>query len=302
MKRLLTLAIFLGIVAALFGWFLSAPSFVNENRFANLEGDAGNGEQVFYMGGCSSCHATKGAKDSAILELVGGQHFKTAFGTFIAPNISPDETHGIGAWTKVDFANAMLKGVSPQGKHYYPAFPFTSYQRMTDADIVDLYAFMMTLPKLATPSEPHDVGFPFNIRRGLGLWKSAFMKSGPIAEPSDDAIISRGQYLVEGAGHCGECHTARNLVGGSAFGAWLAGGPNPDGPGFIPNITPHETGLAAWSVDEIVEYLTSGFTPEFDSVGGSMVSVVENTEKIKAEDRQAIAAYLKSLPAIAENR
>ena len=303
MRRLLKILIPLGLVAAIIAWFLSAPSYVDASAFASIEGNAAKGKQVYAVGGCNSCHSADWAKDEAKDILKGGKHFETPFGTFIAPNISPDKAAGIGEWTLIDFANAMQKGVSPKGKHYYPAFPYTSYQRMTNEDVADLFAYMKSLPADTTASQAHEVGFPFNIRRGLGLWKLVFMKSGEIENlETADAAVLRGQYLVEGAGHCGECHTRRNFLGGSEFSNWLAGGPNPDGPGFIPNITAHETGLASWSADEIAEYLNSGFTPEFDVVGGSMVSVVENTALISAEDRAAVAAYLKAIPARVENR
>ncbi|MBU2483847.1 MAG: cytochrome c, partial [Alphaproteobacteria bacterium] len=219
------------------------------------------------------------------------------FGTFIAPNISPDPDAGIGAWSISDFANAMLAGVSPDGRHYYPAFPFTSYTRMTDRDIADLFAFLKTLAPSPVASLPHEVGFPFNIRRSLGGWKLLFFTDQPrVALAGDDAQIARGQYLVEGPGHCGECHTPRNPIGGFAGDAWLSGAQNPDGEGVIPNLTPGGKSISGWSASDIAYYLESGFTPDFDSVGGSMVDVQKNMAKLTSGDRDAIAAYLKALP------
>ncbi|PIB23438.1 diacylglycerol kinase [Amylibacter kogurei] len=298
MKKLFRILFGLALIGAITAWFLSAPQYVDTADFENLSGDVARGEMVFAAGGCNSCHAAPDAKGDDKNILSGGQHFASDFGTFIAPNISPDPNAGIGDWELIDLANAMQRGVSPDGKHYYPAFPFTSYVRMEPQDIADLYEFLKTLPVSATPSAAHDVGFPFNIRRGLGLWKFLFFKSDAVMEPSDNAEIARGQYLVEGAGHCAECHTPRNLIGGLQLSKWLSGAPNPDGPGFIPNITQHDDALGTWSAGEIAEYLATGFTPEFDVVGGSMGSVVENMAKLPDTDRAAIAAYLKSMPAL----
>jgi mono/diheme cytochrome c family protein len=191
----------------------------------------------------------------------------------------------------------MLAGVSPKGEHYYPAFPYTSYTRMTDQDIADLFAFLNTLPPSDVASLPHQIGFPFNIRRSLGGWKFLFFTDQPrVTLGGPDTEIARGQYLVEGPGHCGECHTPRNLIGGFVSDAWLSGAQNPDGEGVIPNITPGSKSIGDWSKSDIAYYLESGFTPDFDSAGGSMVDVQENMAKLTSGDREAIAAYLKALP------
>ncbi len=300
LKKLAILAVGLGVIVAGFLWFLSAPSVLEADRLAKLpDGDVANGEIMFWTGGCASCHAAPKSKGEAKLQLVGGLGLKTPFGTFRAPNISPDETNGIGGWSKGDFANAMLKGVSPNGSHYFPAFPYTSYARMTDKDVMDLWAFIKTLPKSSNKVAEHDVPFPFNIRRVQGLWKILFFKPEPvmtIANASPEVL--RGQYLVDGPGHCSECHTPRNLIGGYDYSRWLAGGPAPEGDEFIPNITPHKTGIGEWEESDIAYALESGFTPSFDSFGSSMVDVQENMAKIPAKDRAAIAAYLKAIPAI----
>jgi mono/diheme cytochrome c family protein len=223
--------------------------------------------------------------------------FASPFGTFIAPNISPDPTHGIGGWSKTDLANAMLYGTSPTGQHYYPAFPYGSYVRMKlrgDGlqDLANLHAFMQTLPASETPSQPHEVGFPFNIRRGLGLWKRVFLDDYWVASmPLESLPLQRGRYLVEALGHCGECHTPRNPVGAPINAQWLTGAANPSGEGRIPAINALD-----WSEKDIAYYLETGFTPDFDSAGGHMAAVVENLAKLPASDRAAIAAYLAALP------
>jgi mono/diheme cytochrome c family protein len=279
---------------------LTAPQPVDASRLsaiAALQGDAAAGEALFWAGGCASCHAAPGSEGEARLTLSGGVRLESDFGTFIGPNISPHPEAGIGGWDLGDFANAMLAGVSPGGSHYYPAFPYSSYTRMSDQDIADLFAFLNTLPASEVASLPHEIGFPFNIRRSLGGWKLLFFTDEPRVELSDpDEQLVRGQYLVEGPGHCGECHTPRNAIGGFVGGQWLAGGQNPDGDGVIPNITPDSSSMGDWSASDIAYYLESGFTPDFDSVGGSMVDVQKNMAQLTASDREAIAAYLKAVP------
>ncbi len=288
--------VFLGLIGLGVFWWITRPEFADEAAVAALSGDPLRGETVFYAGGCSSCHAAPKAEGEDKLKLGGGLAFKTEFGTFYAPNISPHE-NGIAGWSAYDLVGAMQKGVSPDGAHYYPAFPFTSYARAEVADIVDLKAYLDTLPEVADANIPHEVGFPFNIRRTLGGWKFLFMDPKAV-HLTNDPVVARGRYLVEGLGHCAECHTPRNALGGLKSGAWLAGGPNPDGEGRIPNITPHADGIGSWSEADIIEYLTSGFTPEFDVAGGQMTDVVGNVSKLPAEDRAAIAAYLKAIPAL----
>lgn len=299
MKKIFRILVVLAIVGAGIGWFLTAPAALTSQEVAALpEGDAIAGEMVFWAGGCSSCHAAPKSVDDAKKILAGGVEFKTPFGKFIAPNISSSSQHGIGGWSKEAFANAMLRGVSPDGSHYYPAFPYTSYSRMTDKDIVDLWSFMKTLPSSDTPTKPHEVGFPFNIRRGLGLWKLLYLDPAPVIEVSqDNAQLMRGRYLTEGPGHCGACHTTRNLIGGMNKSKWLAGAVSPEDGSRIPNITPHAKGFGSWSVSEIINVLETGFTPEFDSLGSTMADVQLNMAKLPASDREAIAAYLKAIPA-----
>jgi len=299
MKRALAILILLGLAGGAVFWFLTMPKTLPADTFASIEGDPEKGKLVFFAGGCSSCHAVPDAKGDEKLKLGGGLKFATPFGTFFAPNISSDRQHGIGGWTVLQFANAVMRGVSPGGSHYYPAFPYTSYQRMSFADVADLKAYMDTLPAVTEPHKPHELSFPFNIRRGLGLWKLLYVDGKQfVPDPKASAEINRGAYLVTGPGHCGECHTPRDRFGGLDRDKWLAGAANPDGEGTIPNITPHESGIKGWSAEDIVNGLKTGFTPEFDTFGGSMVPVQENMAKLPDSDLKAIAAYLKSIPAL----
>ena len=290
--RLFRWGVFLGLIGLGIFWFVTIPQSLSDEDLSGLTADAAMGQQIFTASGCASCHAAPKAEGDAKLILSGGQSFPSPFGTFVAPNISQDPTHGIGGWSVGDLASAVIKGTSPEGQHYFPAFPYASYSRMRVQDAVNLQAYLETLPADATPSKPHDIGFPFNIRRSLGVWKALFVSDDWIMEaPSPE--LERGRYLVEALGHCAECHTPRNALGGLDTANWMAGAPHPSGTGRIPGITP---AILGWNAADIQEYLKSGFTPEFDTAGGHMVAVVENTAQLSDEDRAAIAAYLLALP------
>jgi len=249
---------------------------------------------MFFAGGCASCHAT--SKEDPT-RLGGGLGLKSPFGTFYVPNISPDPKDGIGSWSEAQFVSAMLKGTSPHGAHYYPSFPYASYQRMRVADVRDLFAHLKTLPPVEGKARGHDLPFPFTIRRTLGAWKLLFLDGEPFRpDPAQSAEWNRGAYLANGPGHCAECHSPRNLLGGIVASQRFAGGPNPEGEGWVPNIT--QARLKDWSKGEIEEVLATGTTPEGDSVGSTMAAVVRNTGQLPAADRAAIATYIKSLPPI----
>ena len=272
------------------GFAVTVPFVDDTSHLLGLEGDAGQGELVFNAAGCASCHAVPGSDDTTVLS--GGARFASDFGTFIAPNISQDPDFGIGAWDVQMFAAAVRQGLSPDGSHYYPAFPYASYARMSDVDLVDLFQYMRGLPGSATPSEEHQVGFPFNIRRAVGIWKSRYLTEDWVMENVDTEELERGRYLVEALGHCAECHTPRDILGGLDRSNWMGGAANPSGDGRIPNIRPDALG---WTALEIADYLETGFTPEFDVAGGSMKAVVENYAKLPLSDREAVAAYLLAI-------
>ena len=284
----------LAVAGGAVGWWLTAPDPLPTDHLAGLDGDAAAGEQVFIAAGCASCHTAPGVEEAdGPPVLAGGQRFETDFGTFVAPNISTDPAHGIGGWSDLELANAIQRGISPEGAHYYPAFPYTAYARAGRQDIADLIAYMRTLPADATPSQPHEIGFPFNIRRSLGGWKRLYARDDWVVSGELDSEVARGRYLVEALGHCAECHTPRDALGGLDRDNWLSGADNPEGDGRIPDITPAGLG---WSAADIAAYLESGFTPEFDTAGGGMVSVIENTSQLPEDDRAAVAAYLVALP------
>ena len=295
LQRTIVVALLVAVAAAGLYWWLSAPVVAAGSAIAARAPDLANGEAMFNAGGCASCHAVPNQPDR--LKLGGGVAIKSPFGTFYAPNISPDPNDGIGKWTDADFVNAVMSGVSPSGQHYFPSFPYTSYQHARREDVLDLFAYLKTLPAVAGTVRDHDVGFPFNIRRNIGIWKSLFMDGKPFASDGGKSPQwNRGAYLVNGFGHCAECHSPRNALGGIIASQRFAGGPNPEGEGWVPNIT--QKRLGEWSAKDIAYFLKTGELPDGDSVGGAMTRVIRNTSQLSDEDLAAMAEYLKSLPPV----
>ncbi|MEH2591142.1 c-type cytochrome [Bradyrhizobium sp. AZCC 1721] len=292
LRRILLGLILAGVAGAGVFWWLTIPAVVAPASLPPRAPNLANGVATFNAGGCSSCHAVPNQPDR--LKLGGGLAMPSPFGTFYVPNISSDPTYGIGRWSEADFVTAVLKGTSPDGVHYFPAFPYTSYQNASVDDVRDLFAYMKTLPAVTGKTRDHDVPFPFNIRRNIGVWKWLFMDGKPhVADASHSASWNRGAYLVNGMGHCAECHSPRNILGGIVEAQRFAGGPNPEGEGWVPNIT--QKRLEEWSAKDIAYFLETGQTPDGDSAGGSMVRVIKNTSQLPPEDRDAIAEYVKSL-------
>ncbi|TCP38597.1 MULTISPECIES: c-type cytochrome [Rhodovulum] len=324
-SRSLFLRLFLGVcILAVLGFFvLTSPwtwSLVHPSReVASIEGaDLENGEFIFLAGDCATCHATPGQEDPLVLG--GGRELDTEFGLFRMPNISPHDEDGIGDWTLAEFDRAVREGVGPgglDGENFYPSFPYTSYQRMTAEDVRDMYAFIQSLEPVAGRIDDHDLKFPYNIRRGVGLWRLVFLDGErlpegnpgplPVAEDAndpfapvtidapDDVILARGKYLVEGPGHCAECHSPRTMLGTIPAGMRHGGGPTPEGHGHFPNISPHETGIGFWSANAIANYLKTGVSPIGKRAGGDMEEVVANTSQLSDADRLAMARYLKTV-------
>ena len=276
-------------------WWLTIPAVVPASALPAYTPNLANGFVVFNAGGCSSCHAVPNQPDRT--RLGGGLAIASPFGTFYVPNISPDTADGIGHWSEADFVTALTKGTSPEGTHYFPAFPYTSYQHAKVSDLRDLFAYLKTLPPVSGKVRAHDVRFPFNIRRNIGIWKLLFMDGKPfVADATKSPQWNRGAYLVNALGHCAECHSPRNFLGGIVASQRFAGGPDPEGHGWVPNIT--QKGLANWSEKDIAYFLETGMLSDGDSVGGSMAPVIKNTSQLSPEDRAAMAAYIKSLPPV----
>jgi mono/diheme cytochrome c family protein len=295
LRKLLLLAVTAAIVSLGVFWFVTIPATVAATALAAYAPNAANGRAMFYAGGCTACHATPGQDDKT--RLGGGLGLKSPFGTFYAPNISPDRSEGIGKWSEADFVTAMQKGTSPDGRHYFPAFPYGSYQRMRLEDVRDLFAHLKTLPAVQGKARDHDVPFPFNVRRLVGGWKFLFLDGQPFQpDAAQSADWNRGAYLVNGPGHCAECHSPRNALGGIVAAQRFAGGPNPEGEGWVPNIT--QKGLGDYSDKDIAYLLETGQTPDGDSVGGAMTAVIRNMSQLDPEDRNAMATYVKALPPV----
>jgi mono/diheme cytochrome c family protein len=301
MRRLFVVLIAVLVLGGPIAVGFTRPEMIPAASLGPYTANLDNGRTMFFAGGCASCHATPNQDDAT--RLGGGRELPSPFGTFRVPNISPHLRDGIGNWTEVNFVNATLKGGSPKAEHYYPAFPYTSYQRVSVSDARDLFAFIKTLPAVEGRALGHELPFPFNLRAGLGFWKLRYFDGQPFRrDASKSEQWNRGAYLVEGPGHCAECHSPRDWASGIVPGLRFAGGPNPSGEGTVPNITQHPSGLSDWSEDEITEFLSTGTTPSFDKVSGDMALVIKNTAQLSAEDRKAMAHYLKSLEPVASPR
>ncbi len=290
------------VLAALAFYVATIPVGVLASALPEHAPDLANGKYLFTAGGCADCHAVplKGCGDLKIKDaerLAGGRCLKTPFGTFNVPNISPDKETGIGNWTTLDFVTAMKRGIAPDGTYLYPAFPYTSYQRMTYEDLIDLKAYLDGLPAAKSKVPPSELRFPFNLRRGLGLWHLLYVDGKSFTpDLSASAEFNRGAYLVRGPAHCSECHSSRNSLGGIVKDTEFAGAPSVEGDSSVPNITPSEDGIGDWSEEDIAYLLETGSKPDYDTIGETMVAVQENMAKLTPEDRNAIAAYIKSLP------
>jgi mono/diheme cytochrome c family protein len=293
LRKLVILALIFVVIAAAAFWLITMPASVSASALAPYTPNLENGKTMFYASGCASCHATPNQEDKT--RLGGGRGLKSPFGTFFAPNISPDRNDGIGGWSEANFVTAMWKGTSPAGEHYYPAFPYTSYQRMRLEDLRDLFAYLQTLPPVQGKVSDHDLPSHFKI---LGGWKFLFLGDDRFKpDASKSAQWNRGAYLVNGPGHCAECHSPRNLLGAIVESQRFAGGPDPEGgDGWVPNIT--QAGIGDYSERDIERILETGEMPDGDSVGGTMTAVVDNTSMLPADDRAAIAIYVKSLPPV----
>ena len=263
---------------------------------AFAQGDPKRGEYLAKAGGCVGCHTE--AKEGA-MAYAGGRALKTPFGTFFGPNITPHPQAGIGKWSEADFVRAMREGRRPDGAHYFPAFPYPSFTKITDADLRDLWAYLRSIAPSSRPSEPHDLGFFFRWRFLVGIWKWLFFAPGPfVADAGKSVQLNRGAYLVQALGHCGECHTPRNFLGAPKKDRFLAGAKMVEGAGAL-NLTPER--LKKQSDAELKEFLSTAMTPDGDVAAESMAEVVRNTTgQLSPQDLDALVAYLRSLPALPE--
>jgi mono/diheme cytochrome c family protein len=249
------------------------------------------GEYLVKAGGCLGCH-TATSKDA--VPFAGGRALKTPFGTFYGPNITPHPQAGIGRWTEANFEQALRHGKRPDNSNYFPAFPYPSFTKISDDDVRALWAYLKTLPPSAQASLPHDLYLPFRFRFPVAVWNWLYFIPGPLTtNPNASAKVNRGAYLVHALGHCGECHTSRNFLGGPKHERALAGGKSPENK-RVANLT--LTGLKKWNDKELQEFLLSGLSPDGDVTAEAMGEVVTNTtSKLTAADLEALIAYLRSL-------
>lgn len=256
------------------------------------------GEYLFHAAGCIVCHTDA---DNRGEPLAGGRALETGFGTFYSSNITPDPDTGIGRWSEDDFRRALREGLSPAGRHYYPAFPYTSYTHLSDSDLRALWRYLSGRVPVRQVNKAHQLPWYLRSRAVAGIWKTLFFKPGPFQPQSDNTPAwNRGAYLVMAVAHCGECHTPRNFLGGYKDAQLLAGNPHGVDETVIPNITPdRKTGIGTWNINDIADYLVTGMTPDGDFAGDLMADVIDHsTSHLTEEDRRAIATYLKSLPAV----
>lgn len=295
LRKLIWLVVAFVFIGAVVFWLITIPQTVSASALGPHTPDLPNGKTLFIIGGCASCHATPEQKDRTLLG--GGMALKSPFGTFYPPNISSDPNDGVGGWTPAQFVSAMHDGTGPGGHQLYPSFPYTSYQRMTFEDLIDLKAYLDTLPAVRSSVAAHELRFPYNIRRGIGLFQRLYVDGKTFTpDPKASDAVNRGAYLALGPAHCGECHSPRNALGGIIESQAFAGAKSPEGKGSSPNITPSKDGIGDWTEEDIVYLLETGSTPDFDVIGETMVPVQENMAKLTAEDRESLATFLKTLP------
>ena len=286
------------VLAAAAAYFATMPAPLPAISVPSHDVDLANGERLFHIGGCLSCHAPEGADESL---PSGGAPFKTPVGIFYPPNLTPDRETGIGDWSDAEFLTAMQHGLSPDNRHYFPAFPYMHYARMPVADVLDLKAYLMSLDPVRSEARPPDfpLGLPLEwlARRGVGLWKRLAFSPRPIEpDPSRTPGWNRGAYLVNGPGHCGECHTPRNLLMIPKSGQDLTGGPHPEGEGKVPSLRNLVGRERYKDAQDLALALQFGETFGYDDISsGGMGSVQMNISRLPPEDIAAIADYLVSL-------
>ncbi len=292
MNRLQRIVLVLAVLAlVLFLVVLFVP--VGEQREPiSLTGNAEHGAHLLQTAGCYACHTDTEHADA--LAYAGGPKLGTPFGDFYAPNISSSKTFGIGNWSLQEFEAAVRQGRAPEGHAYYPAFPFSSYRSLTDQDVADLFAALKETTAVDTQWQTHDLKFPFNIRLGLKPWRWLFATTRSL-NIDQSTPEGRGRYLVDVVAHCGECHNPRNSIG-AFIPPYLGGNDDIPGGSWAPPIHGSALSQMDWYEEDLFYFLSDGILPDGDSVGGSMVEVIDfGTSKMSDEDREAIAAYLFSL-------
>jgi mono/diheme cytochrome c family protein len=284
-----------GLTAA---WALSAPDPLPATSLPARQADIANGKLLFDAAGCLSCHKPGPAlKDVDAGLPAGGAPFKTPIGTFYPPNLTPDPATGIGAWSDLDFVNAVQRGIAPDGEHLIPAFPYTSYARMRTEDVLDIKAYLDSLAPVTAPAQAAAIPVPWLLRRGVGLWKRlGFDTAAWQPDPQHDATWNRGSYLASGPGHCNECHTPRNALMMPDWSHQFAGGPHPGGEGKVPSLRDLVGRGKYKDAADLASALENGEIMGYEHLSsGGMGEVQANLSKLPDVDVQALAAYIISL-------
>jgi mono/diheme cytochrome c family protein len=277
-------------------WSLNVNDEVDVNTlvaYAPSDSLIARGAYLARAGNCAACHTARGGPSYA-----GGLEIATPFGTVFSSNLTPDANTGIGSWSSAHFWRALHNGRSKSGRLLYPAFPYTSYTQVTREDADAIFAFLRTVPAVQQPNLTNTLRFPFNSQAALAVWRALYFKPGVYRpEASRNAEWNRGAYLVKGLGHCSDCHSPRDALGGTRPSLALAGGLIPLQNWYAPSLTsPHEAGVADWDAEDIVSLLKNGVASGA-VVSGPMAEVVlRSTQYLSQDDLNAMAQYLKALP------
>jgi mono/diheme cytochrome c family protein len=278
-------------------WVATIPHPLTAGDLPAHQGDVANGQLLFNAGGCHSCHLPSKGSGLDQASVAGGMALVTPIGTLYPPNITPDSETGMGNWTDVDFVNAMQKGISPDGEHLIPGFPYTSYTHMKVEDVLDIKAYLMTLAAVKNDVPNHDVLALPLVRRGLGLWKYLGLdETKTVSDAAHSESWNRGRYLVDGPGHCNECHTPRTVFMTSNMKIYLAGGPHPEGKGKVPSLRDLVGRGKYKDVADLTLAFQNGELMGYDRMAsGGMGAVQTNLSKLPEADVKAIAEYIISL-------
>jgi mono/diheme cytochrome c family protein len=277
---------------------LTRPRPLDATALPAHEPDPARGEVLFHVGSCGACHkAAEGAPGADRGLPTGSAAFPTPVGTFFPGNLTPDPETGIGRWSEAEFASAVIRGVSPEGTHYFPAFPYPSLQRMPLEDVLDLHAYLMNLPAVRSPARDPDVLLAAFARRGVGLWKWLALEDRPFqADPARSDSWNRGAYLTNGPGHCGECHTPRNWLMIADRARHLDGGPHPNGEGNVPSLRRLVERGRYKDASDLTLALRYGETFGYDKLSaGKMAEIQMNLARLPESELRAISEYLVSL-------
>jgi mono/diheme cytochrome c family protein len=266
---------------------------------ARAAGNPERGKVIFALAAGCGCHTSKAGPVGA-----GGGEVPTPFGTFFGTNITPDPDTGIGRWTDTEIDAAIRRGRRRDGGAESPAMPYYQYAGMADTDAADLIAFLRTLPAVQRPNQPHTGELPL-ARLAYRAWRLLFFRPLPAPAAAPLAAGDYGRYLVDHVSICVDCHTPRNRLGAPNRSAYLAGSAHGPGGHAVPNITSDATGIGSWDAEDIYTVLTSGRLPDFDNVQGLMADVIDGHgggpgyKDAPERDRRAIAAYIRTVPPIA---